>query len=94
MPRSTGHVAPAESNPEVIVLLSAERKLVNQALEELPIAYREILILREMEDLSYKEIAHIAGIPIGTVMSRLARAARSCAAWSRPACERLPDMDP
>ena len=69
-----GHVAPADSNPEVVVLLSAQRKLVNQALEELPVAYREILILREMEDLTYKEIAHIAGIPIGTVMSRLARA--------------------
>jgi RNA polymerase sigma-70 factor (ECF subfamily) len=68
-----GHAAPAESNPEVIVLQSAQRKLVNQALEDLPVAFREVLVMRELEDLSYKEIAHIAGVPIGTVMSRLAR---------------------
>ena len=70
---SLGHAAPAESNPEVIVLQSAQKKLVNQALEELPIAYREVLVMRELEDLSYKEIAQAAGVPIGTVMSRLAR---------------------
>ena len=68
-----GHVAPAESNPEVIVLQRAQRKLVNQALEELPVAFREVLVMRELEDLSYKEIAQAAGIPMGTVMSRLAR---------------------
>ena len=70
---SAGHAAPAESNPEVILLQSANRKLVNQALEELPVGYREVLVMRELEDLSYKEIAAIAGIPMGTVMSRLAR---------------------
>jgi len=59
--------------PEVILLQSANRKLVNQALEELPVGFREVLVMRELEDLSYKEIAHIAGVPIGTVMSRLAR---------------------
>jgi RNA polymerase sigma-70 factor, ECF subfamily len=70
---SIGHVAPAESNPEVILLQSANRKLVNQSLEELPVALREVLVMRELEDLSYKEIAQIADIPIGTVMSRLSR---------------------
>jgi RNA polymerase sigma-70 factor (ECF subfamily) len=65
-------MAPTE-NPEVIVLQSAQRKIVNQALEELPVAFREVLVMREIEDLSYKEIAQVAGIPIGTVMSRLAR---------------------
>ena len=70
---SIGHAAPAESNPEVILLQSANRKLVNQSLEELPVALREVLVMRELEDLSYKEIAEVAGIPIGTVMSRLAR---------------------
>jgi len=55
------------------VLQSVQKKLVNQALEELPVGFREVLVMRELEDLSYKEIAHIAGVPIGTVMSRLAR---------------------
>lgn len=70
---TAGHAAPMEANPEVILLQSANRKLVNQALEEIPVGYREVLVMRELEDLSYKEIAHVAGIPIGTVMSRLAR---------------------
>src|SRR4051812_35790710 len=61
------------SSPEVVLLQTANRKLVNQSLEELPMAYREVIVMREIEDLSYKEIASIAGIPIGTVMSRLAR---------------------
>jgi RNA polymerase sigma-70 factor (ECF subfamily) len=47
--------------------------LLNQALEQLPVEFREVLVLRELEDLSYKEISIIASIPIGTVMSRLAR---------------------
>jgi len=64
---------PATSSPEVIVLQSANRKLVNQALEELPVAYREVIVMREIEDMSYKDIAAVAGIPIGTVMSRLSR---------------------
>lgn len=60
-------------NPETILLQTIDAKLVRQALEELPIEFREILILREMEDLSYKQISTIADLPIGTVMSRLAR---------------------
>ena len=63
----------AAGNPEVIVLQSANRKLVNQALEELPVGYREVIVMREIEDMSYKDIASVAGIPIGTVMSRLSR---------------------
>jgi RNA polymerase sigma-70 factor (ECF subfamily) len=47
---------------------------VRRALEELPVEYREVIILREMEGLSYKEIAQSANVPLGTVMSRLARA--------------------
>ncbi|HET7548092.1 MAG TPA: sigma-70 family RNA polymerase sigma factor [Usitatibacter sp.] len=65
--------SPSDGNPEVILLQSANRKLVNQALEELPVGFREVIVMREIEDLSYKEIAAVAGIPIGTVMSRLAR---------------------
>lgn len=64
----------AAIDPEQAALRSAESRLLADAVAELPLAYREVLILREMEDLSYKEIARIAGIPVGTVMSRLARA--------------------
>ena len=68
-----GQASGTETNPEVILLQSANRKLVNQALEDLPVAFREVIVMREIEDLSYKEIASIAGIPAGTVMSRLSR---------------------
>jgi RNA polymerase sigma-70 factor (ECF subfamily) len=60
-------------NPETIILQTVDAQLVRQALEELPIEFREVLIMREMEDLSYKQISSIADLPIGTVMSRLAR---------------------
>lgn len=49
-------------------------RLVNAALGRLPAAFREILVLRELEDLSYKDIAQVTGLPLGTVMSRLYRA--------------------
>jgi RNA polymerase sigma-70 factor (ECF subfamily) len=49
-------------------------QLLRQALEELPVEFREVIILRELEGLSYKDIAQIADLPLGTVMSRLARA--------------------
>lgn len=67
-------VDPAAVDPEYAALRSAEAKVLADAVAELPLAFREVLILREMEELSYKEIARIADIPIGTVMSRLARA--------------------
>ena len=66
-------VADAGATPEVILLQSANRKLVNQALEDLPVGYREVIVMREIEDMSYKEISAVAGIPMGTVMSRLSR---------------------
>jgi len=61
-------------DPEKLLLQSESAQLLKQALEDLPLEFREVLILRELEGLSYKEIAVIAGIPSGTVMSRLARA--------------------
>ena len=64
----------AAVDPEQAALRRADARLLADALAELPLAFREVLILREMEELSYKEIARIADIPIGTVMSRLARA--------------------
>jgi RNA polymerase sigma-70 factor (ECF subfamily) len=61
-------------NPEAELIKRADRKLIVKALEELPLEFREVLVLREMEDMSYKEIADITETPLGTVMSRLARA--------------------
>jgi RNA polymerase sigma-70 factor (ECF subfamily) len=52
------------------------RQLVRRALERIPAEFREVIVLRELEDLSYREIAQIAGIPLGTVMSRLSRGRR------------------
>jgi len=62
-----------ESNPEIIYQRIENTALVHKALEELPTEFREVIILRELEGLDYKEIAEIAEIPIGTVMSRLSR---------------------
>jgi len=61
-------------SPEELVGIRRDTERLNRAIEMLPPPYREILILREMDDLSYREIAEIVGVPIGTVMSRLARA--------------------
>jgi RNA polymerase sigma factor (sigma-70 family) len=54
----------------------ANRNLVHDAIAELPLAFREVIVLRELEELSYKEIASAIDAPIGTVMSRLARGRR------------------
>ena len=62
--------------PELELLQSATRQDLLAALETLPVEFREALVLRELEGLSYKEIAEVGGLPIGTVMSRLARARR------------------
>ena len=66
--------APAADEPPSMAIRKADRQQINEALAALPVAYREVLVLRELEDLSYAEIARIAEIPVGTVMSRLARA--------------------
>ena len=66
--------APTPLDPEAQALDKATRDSVNQAIAELPLPFREALVLRELEELSYKEIAAIVGAPIGTVMSRLSRA--------------------
>ena len=66
--------APDDANPETVLRQHIDQELLFQALSELPIEFREVLILREMEGLSYKEIGALTDLPIGTVMSRLARA--------------------
>jgi len=63
-------------NPEAALIARAERDRVRACLDALPADYREVIVLRELQGCSYKEIATIAGLPIGTVMSRLARARR------------------
>ena len=63
-------------NPEALLLQSADTQMVREAVEKLPVEFREALVLRELEGLSYKQIAEVADVPLGTVMSRLARARR------------------
>jgi RNA polymerase sigma-70 factor (ECF subfamily) len=67
------HPQPSAS-PEALAIASDNRDRLNHALETLPPRFREVLVLRELEGCSYKEIAAITSIPIGTVMSALARA--------------------
>ena len=61
-------------DPEERLLQQHTIALVRASLEQLPVDFREVIVLREIEGLSYKEIAEVAGVPVGTVMSRLARA--------------------
>ena len=61
-------------NPEQLLLQEADGRLVEQAMSQLPVRFREILILRELEGFSYEEIADVTGGPMGTVMSTLSRA--------------------
>jgi len=65
-----------DDGPEVLALRNCDRRMLNEAISALPAQFREVLVLRELEDLAYKDIARIADIPIGTVMSRLSRARR------------------
>jgi RNA polymerase sigma factor (sigma-70 family) len=60
--------------PEALLLQKADAQMLRQAVEELPLEFREVLVLRELDEMSYKQIAAVADLPIGTVMSRLARA--------------------
>jgi RNA polymerase sigma-70 factor, ECF subfamily len=60
--------------PESLAIAGDNRERLTRALEELPPRFREVLVLRELEGCSYKEIAAITSMPIGTVMSALARA--------------------
>jgi RNA polymerase sigma-70 factor (ECF subfamily) len=61
------------ANPELRLVQDADAQMVRECLAELPLEFREVMVMRELEELSYKEIATIAELPIGTVMSRLAR---------------------
>jgi RNA polymerase sigma factor (sigma-70 family) len=73
-----------DDSPEAMLVRSENVQQVHQALGSLRLDYREVVVLRELEELSYKEIATIVGIPIGTVMSRLARGRQQLAALLAP----------
>jgi RNA polymerase sigma-70 factor (ECF subfamily) len=64
----------SEPDPETTVIQAERSRDLNGVIASLPADFREVIVLREMEDMSYREIAAITGVPIGTVMSRLARA--------------------
>lgn len=65
---------PAEKEtPESILLSSGARECIQAALERLPVAYREVILLCDVEEMKYQEIAELVGIPVGTVMSRISR---------------------
>ena len=64
-------------NPESTLLARAEQETIQKALEELPVKFREIILLCDAEEMSYQEIGETLAIPIGTVMSRLSRARKA-----------------
>ncbi|CAN7649449.1 RNA polymerase sigma factor [Caballeronia sp. dw_19] len=72
-------------DPEKLAVRQDETELVHRALATLPVEYREVIVLRELEDMSYRDVAAVAGIPLGTVMSRLSRARRLLCAAVRAA---------
>ena len=72
-----------QASPESSILRQQESAAIRRLVEELPRPFREVIVLREIADLSYQEIAEVAGVPVGTVMSRLARArAMLRSAWN------------
>jgi RNA polymerase sigma-70 factor, ECF subfamily len=69
--------AVACETPESVLLARADQRAIEGALAELPVIYREVILLSDMEEMSYREIADTIGIPAGTVMSRLSRARKA-----------------
>jgi len=67
----------AGETPESVLLARAERETIQNALEKLPVKFREIILLCDLEEMSYQEIGATLGIPLGTVMSRLSRARKA-----------------
>ena len=77
-------VAVESETPETILMSRSNSQLVQRAIENLPLHYREIILLCEVEEMSYQEIAETLSIPIGTVMSRLSRARKTLRDGLRP----------
>ena len=76
-------VASPADDPEALLQRLEQGAVIDRLLRRLPPEFREALVLREMEELSYKEIAAVTHVPIGTVMSRLARGRQLLLAWGR-----------
>ncbi len=70
--------------PEALLLARSSHELLQKAIDELPVHFREILLLCEVEEMSYQEISYTLAIPIGTVMSRLSRARQTLRSQLRP----------
>ncbi len=77
----------AGDHPEAAMVRQSEDEAVRAAIDRLPTEFREVIVLRELEGLSYKEISDVAGVPVGTVMSRLSRARRRLEEALCPASE-------
>jgi RNA polymerase sigma factor (sigma-70 family) len=97
LPSDNAMDAPADEalDPEATLLQRRDVARVREALEQLPVDFREVIVLREIEGMSYKEIAEFVHVPIGTVMSRIARGRDRLAAVlksSSRAVEQLPDL--
>ena len=75
--------------PETIFMARASQQLLQAAIEDLPLLYREVLILCEVEEMSYQEIAETLSVPIGTVMSRLSRARKTLRESLQQAVQRV-----
>jgi len=71
-------------NPERLAIQHADAQVLREALEALPVEFRLVVVLRDLEGLAYKEIATVAAVPLGTVMSRLARARKRLQLWLAP----------
>ena len=82
-----------QASPETVLLRSQDGVTIRRLIAELPPPFREAIVLREVNELSYQEIAEVAGVPVGTVMSRLARARSMLrSAWN--VTERSPIPNP
>ena len=72
-----GVEAVTEETPESVLLARVESEVLQAALKELPVNYREVILLCDLEEMSYQEISAAIGVPMGTVMSRLSRGRRA-----------------
>ena len=85
----------AQASPEGVMLKEQDDATIRRLVAELPEPFRELIVLREINDLSYQEIAEVSGVPVGTVMSRLARARTMLrSAWNAAESAAAPSISP